>query len=87
MSDPKEITVKWIGGSSLPNPVTSPHELMDASTQFMDYLHKAGHNEATILSTWKTWLASAEKIAVEAVRHAVPSESSEDFLRVVQDDE
>lgn len=87
MTEPKQITVKWIGGSSLPNPTVSPHELFDASMQFMEYLRGAGYNEATVLSTWKTWLQAAERISIEAIRHAVPSEHPEDVVREVEDDD
>ena len=87
MSDPKEITVKWVGGNSLPNPVVSPEDMAEAGGQLAERLIAAGFDSSLAYDMWEMWIKSAEKIAIEAIQHAVPSEQVEDYIREVADDE
>lgn len=83
----KLITVNWVGGSSLPNPVVSPEDLAEAGSQLAERLIAAGFDSAMAYDLWEMWIKSAEKIAIEAIQHSVPSEQIKDYVRITPEEE
>ena len=87
MTNSGEITVNWVGGNSLPSATVEPEQLAVAGAELAERLIAAGFDAGIAYDMWEMWIKAAEKIAVEAIHHAVPSEKLTDYVRVAENNE